>query len=234
MTRVKPPRYINKQDITTAADRLLDRMRESGFTPKWPQLADLVTDFLDLSIIWESFDPLEDGVIAAKILPSKSEIYINDAFQAIHDNHGLYESTLAHEIGHWMLHIDRDEPGHPGLGVTVGNDLVKIESPETSLGEEIFLCRNLDKKISDALHQKTPDDWREWQAQYFASCLLMPLAKIEEVRQGRNLTNWNHVNAIADELGVTKSNLVNRLQDLEYLEKSNSSSRLYLGKRSRK
>ena len=72
-----------------------------------------------------------------------------------------------------------------------------------------------------------------WQAQYFASCLLMPLDKLEEVRRGRNLTNRQHLGAVGDELGVTISNLINRLQDLEYLEKNSSSKQLHPGKRLR-
>ena len=95
----------------------------------------------------------------------------------------------------------------------------------------MFLCRSLDEGKVKVRHENTPEDWREWQAQYFASCLLMPVNKLEEVRQGRNLTNWQHLKAISDELGVTNSNLCNRLQDLEYIQKVANSNRLYPGKR---
>ncbi len=59
---------------------------------------------------------------------------------------------------------------------------------------------------------KTQDDRREWQAQYFAGCLLMPEYKLLECKRGRDLTNWKHLYAIADELCVTISNLIYRLQ----------------------
>jgi Zn-dependent peptidase ImmA (M78 family) len=176
-----------------------------------------VADYLDLSIVWEDFDPVSDGVIAAKIYPTRGEIYINNAFPAIRDNSGLYQSTLAHEIGHWLLHIDR--------GVAPQGD--------RSLPEEVFLCRSLAGDKIRVMKQRTPEEWREWQAQYFASCLLMPLDKLEELRRGRNLTNRQHLGAIGDELGVTISNLINRLQDLEYLEKGGNSKQLYPGKRLR-
>ncbi|MBD2093458.1 ImmA/IrrE family metallo-endopeptidase [Microcoleus sp. FACHB-1515] len=61
-------------------------------------------------------------------------------------------------------------------------------------------------------------DSREWQAQHFAICLLMPRFKIEEVRRSRNLLNWKHLDAIKEELGVSKRNLLHRLKDLELVQ----------------
>jgi IrrE N-terminal-like domain len=237
MTSIKPARYIDKSEITARADRLLVEMRDANWTPKWPQLADLVADYLDLSIVWEDFDAVKDGVIAAKIYPTRGEIYINNAFPAIRDNSGLYQSTLAHEIGHWLLHIDLDASGSAIAGVDsieVGTiDRESAPQGGRTLPEEVFLCRSLAGDKTRVVNQRTPEEWREWQAQYFASCLLMPLDKLEEVRRGRNLTNRQHLGAIGDELGVTISNLINRLQDLEYLEKGGNSKQLYPGKRLR-
>jgi Zn-dependent peptidase ImmA (M78 family) len=233
MTSIKPARFITKPEITAIADRLLVEMQDANCTPKWPQLADLVADYLDLSIVWEDFDAVKDGVIAAKIYPTKGEIYINNAFPAIRDNSGLYQSTLAHEIGHWVLHIERDAPASENTQQVELLDRANSSQGDRALPEEVFLCRSLAGEKTKVVNQKTPEDGREWQAQYFASCLLMPLDKLEEVRRGRNLTNWKHLDAIADELGVTISNLRNRLQDLEYLEKGVNSKQLYPGKRLR-
>lgn len=216
MSIIKPLRYIGKQEITAIADRLLAQMRSSPLPPKWPQVADHAADFLKLDIQWERFDPVRDGVVAAKIYPATKEIYLNEAFPLIVDSSGFYQSTLAHEIGHWLLHVNLDDV-----------DIQAIESDR----ERVFLCRSLDEKKVKVRHEKTLEEWREWQAQYFASCLLMPVDKLEQVRQGRNLTNWQHLKAISDELGVTSSNLCNRLQDLEYIQKAANSNRLYPGNR---
>lgn len=218
MTIIKPLGYIGKQEITATADRLLAQIGASAIPPKWPQVADRAADFLELDIQWERFDSVRDGVVAAKIYPATKEIYLNEAFPLIVDSSGFYQSTLAHEIGHWLLHVDPDDV-----------DIPAIDSDR----ERVFLCRSLDEQKIKVRHEKTPEEWREWQAQYFASCLLMPVAKLEEVRQGRNLTNWQHLKAIADELGVTISNLCNRLQDLEYIQKTSNSNRLYPGKKMR-
>jgi Zn-dependent peptidase ImmA (M78 family) len=237
MTSIKPARFITKPEITAIADRLLVEMRSANCTPKWPQLADLVADYLDLSIVWENFDAVKDGVIAAKIYPTKGEIYINNAFPAIRDNSGLYQSTLAHEIGHWVLHIDLESVLQSDLDASesaiAGANSIQVGTIDRTLPEEVFLCRSLAGDRTNVVKQRIPEEWREWQAQYFASCLLMPLDKLEEVRRGRNLTNRQHLRAIGDELGVTISNLINRLQDLEYLEKGGDSKQLYPGKRLR-
>jgi IrrE N-terminal-like domain len=214
MTIIKPLGYMGKQEITAIADRLLAQMRDSLLSPKWPQVADRAADFLKLDIQWERFDPVRDGVVAAKIYPATKEIYLNEAFPLIMDSSGFYQSTLAHEIGHWLLHVNLDDA-----------DIPAIESER----ERVFLCRSLDEQKVKVRHKKTPEEWREWQAQYFASCLLMPVDKLEQVRQGRNLTNWQHLKAISDELGVTSSNLCNRLQDLEYIQRVANSNRLYPG-----
>ena len=70
----------------------------------------------------------------------------------------------------------------------------------------------------------------EWQAQYFASCLLMPQYKLLEAQHNRDLTNWRHLYAMADEFGVTISNLTNRLKSLEWIILNSNSRQIYRGK----
>jgi Zn-dependent peptidase ImmA (M78 family) len=70
----------------------------------------------------------------------------------------------------------------------------------------------------------------EWQAQHFAACLLMPKFKLEEVQRGRDLTNWRHLYAIRDEMGVTISNLTRRLQDLELINIPRGTRQIYPGR----
>ncbi|MBG1264484.1 hypothetical protein [Nostoc commune] len=60
----------------------------------------------------------------------------------------------------------------------------------------------------------------------------MPLFKLEEVQRqrGRDLTNWNHLYAMREELDITISNLINRLQSLGWISISKGSKQIYLGK----
>lgn len=58
----------------------------------------------------------------------------------------------------------------------------------------------------------------------------MPQFKLEEVRRGRDLTNWRHLYAIREELGVTISNLTTRLKDLGWIYIPLGSKQIYPGK----
>ncbi len=145
----------------------------------------------------------EQGTIAAMILPIERKIIINE--QSLELPKGFEESSIAHEIGHWELHIDQTAISH---FLERQDDIV-----------EPFLCRNISSQQG-----------MEWQAQYFASCLLMPQFKLEEALIGRNLTKWVHLYAIKDEFGVTITNLTNRLQDLDWIQIPKGSKQIYLGK----
>jgi Zn-dependent peptidase ImmA (M78 family) len=173
-------------------------------------VADAAADYLNLGVIWESLPRDSEGEIAAMIMPLQQEIIINDRFSSLKEGFG--QSTIAHEIGHWILHIDRR---------AVGESRDKLAS--NSIGEaEIvnpFLCRNIASLKG-----------MEWQAQYFASCFLMPQDLLAIAIQGRDLTNWKHLYAMADEFGVTISNLINRLTSLKLIFKEPNSKRIHLGR----
>lgn len=219
---IKPYRQLNKRQIEQQADKIFSEMQLAKFMPKkWSNLAERTADFFDIGVNWESFDPSQDGVVAAKIYPTERRVELNRDFQALHTNEGLYQSTVAHEIGHWVLHVNQDE---------ADGAIVQAELPlGATMDRQIFLCKTVDEQVIYRNLKKTQNDWREWQAQYFASCLLMPRFKIEEVRVGRNLLNWGHLNALQEELGVSKRNLVHRLKDLELIQESGN--RLYPGEK---
>jgi Zn-dependent peptidase ImmA (M78 family) len=141
------------------------------------------------------------------ILPTEGKIVMNENNQELPK--GFEESSIAHEIGHWELHIDQN---------AVSN-FVELRDCGTETTVEPFLCRNVSSQKGI-----------EWQAQYFAGCLLMPQFKLEDVRRGRDLTNWRHLYAMKDELGVTISNLSNRLQDLSWIYIPKGSKQIYPGK----
>jgi hypothetical protein len=97
------------------------------------------------------------------------------------EHDGRYAFTLAHELGHWVLHRPLWESK-------------QIEVPLFSLdGAEptpAVVCRS-DKKPQ-----------AEWQADYFASCLLMPEPLVRETiaeLYGRDLPRWEGFNALVKE-----------------------------------
>jgi Zn-dependent peptidase ImmA (M78 family) len=185
-----------------------------NFAPRWPLEASLVADFLDLGVVWNYIRPDESGAIAARILPTERLIEINE--EILDKSQGFQESTLAHEIGHWVLHINQDEAD--GVVKQLELDLGDYGTPKES--EQPFVCRGASGSKIDSI---------EWQAQYFAGCLLMPKSILEEKRKGRDLTKWSHLYKMKDELGVSISNLTYRLQEFGWISIPKGSRKIYRG-----
>lgn len=207
MSLIKPYRFYPKPEIERRANDLLSRM-EYTFNVKlsWPLEVDRIADLLDLGVVWDQIPSDEYGPIAARILPRNRQIELNEEILTLPE--GFQASTLAHEIGHWMLHINHAEVQ---------------EEPATHLSssDDSFLCRP-NSSLSEL-------ESIEWQAQYFASCLLMPETLLREYCHRKNLTRWSTLYQLRDQLGVTISNLVNRLQDLGWIHIPQGSRKLMLG-----
>lgn len=217
MSILKPYRFYPKESIEYRANDILRRMHQKpNFAPEWPLEASSVADFLDLGVVWDLIPPDEGGAIAARILPAERLIEINE--DILDKPQGFQESTLAHEIGHWVLHINQDEADGVAkqLELDLGNFGSIKESDSSAFAWdaretetlEPFVCRGYSGSKIESI---------EWQAQYFASCLLMPRHILEEKRKGRDLTKWSHLYKIKDEMGVSISNLTHRLRDLGWI-----------------
>jgi Zn-dependent peptidase ImmA (M78 family) len=206
-TIFKPFRFISKQEIEAKATDVLQRMEQvPNYLPEWPLDASRVAEFLGLDVVWDSIPSDRDGTIAARILPLERLIEINEDIPKLRGGFG--ESTIAHEIGHWVLHINPNAI----------ESLLALQRQGKMVRVEPLLCRN-EMQLSGI----------EWQAQYFASCLLMPQYKLEEVSQGRDLTKWRHLYEMAESLGVTISNLIHRLKSLGWIQLAENSRDLALG-----
>ncbi|MGK7872968.1 MAG: ImmA/IrrE family metallo-endopeptidase [Xenococcaceae cyanobacterium] len=207
MRIVKPFRFIHKKEIEAKATDILRGMQQvPNYAPKWPLDASRVAEFLELDVVWDSIPDDEYGTIAARILPLERLIEINENIPKLRSGFG--ESTVAHEIGHWVLHIN---------SVAVERYL-RLEEKGVQIKVEPLLCR------SDINARGI-----EWQAQYFASCLLMPQYMLAEVKKGRDLRRWRHLYIMAGELGVTISNLIHRLKDLGWIYLAEGSRKIELG-----
>lgn len=201
-------RFISKGEIEEKAIDVLERMYQvPNYRPKWPLDASRVAEFLGLDVVWDSIPEDEYGAIAARILPLEHLIEINEDIPKLRDGFG--ESTIAHEIGHWVLHIN-PYAVQRCLFLQRQGRVIQIEP---------LLCRSEDNLRGI-----------EWQAQYFASCLLMPRYKLKQVCQGRDLTRWRHLYQMAEELGVTISNLIYRLKDLGWIDLPKDSRQIQRGK----
>lgn len=213
MSLIHYPSYLSKDYIEHEAIKILERMRTTPqYVPTFPLDPNRVAEFLGLDIVWDTLEADAQGQILARILPLRKLIEINDAIPELRENRGLESSTIAHEIGHWVLHINHDEIN--GLSTQLTLD-VQLEDSQP------LLCRSM-----------TRLEGIEWQAQYFAGCLLMPRSILEDILKDRKLTNWRHLYATAEDLGVAISNLTGRLQNLGWINISKVSKQIYLGKSS--
>ena len=143
MNVFKAYRFLPKEEIEHLALYILNQVQAKRKRPlKGNCVAEAVADYLDIGIVWEDIPPDGKGYIAAMILPLQKEIIINKQIPELEGGFG--QSTIAHEIGHWLLHID-----HNSLAI-----FKQRMTPEIAMTIKPFLCRrgNTEKKI-------------EWQAQ---------------------------------------------------------------------
>ena len=208
MSVFRPFRFISKLEIEAAALDVWLQMSQLQEEPTLPVDASVIAEFLGLDIVWDTIPEDEQGAIAARILPLEKLIEINENIPQLKGGFG--ESTIAHEIGHWVLHIDTEQVER----------FIRLQQKGMSVQVKPFLCRSSNLARI------------EWQAQYFAGCLLMPQHVLTKLKQDRDLTKWQHLYQMTEELGVTISNLTTRLQDLGWIyvdsdTRQISSNRIY-------
>ena len=206
MSVFRPFQFISKLDIEARALDIWLKMAESGEEPELPVDASVIAEFLELDIVWDTIAEDEEGAIAARILPLEKLIEINENIPQLMGGFG--ESTIAHEIGHWVLHIDTEKV----------ESYIRLNKKGVGVRVQPFLCRSSNLARI------------EWQAQYFAGCLLMPQHILTELTKDKDLTVWRNLYQTAEDLGVTISNLTTRLQDLGWIYLDSDTRKIYLKK----
>lgn len=170
-----------------AADTLRDFQRKTGNPIELPIDIDIIGELL-YGIVWE-YALLDDPKILAALFAGSRTVKINELHAPIFkDKSGFERFTKAHEIGHWILHVDQAV-----LGIDCLPGLER---------EERILCRNGTKSAI------------EHQADYYAASLLMPTNFIIEVARTKDLCHWPALYAIAESFDVTITALKIRLERL--------------------
>lgn len=205
MSVFRPFRFISKLEIEASALDVWLQMEKADKKLQLPIDASVIAEFLDLDLVWDTIPDDEYGAIAARILPLEKLIEINEDIPELRGGFGT--STIAHEIGHWILHIDTEKVER----------YIRLKQKGVELQVQPFLCRSQNNLARI-----------EWQAQYFAGCLLMPQHILTELKQNKDLTTWQHLYQMAAEIGVTISNLTTRLQELGWIYLDNDTRKLYL------
>ncbi|MEW6076477.1 MAG: ImmA/IrrE family metallo-endopeptidase [Thermodesulfobacteriota bacterium] len=144
--------YLSRADMARRAEALLAAYGEKDGKPVEPPVpVEAMIGFLGLKCVYVNFERInQPGVLGATYVNRRLIAVSRDLLDESVCGRSAF--TMAHEVGHWVLHRRLAEKGG-GAGS----------------GEEIIFCRREDtaKPV-------------ESQANYFAGCLLMPEAHVRE------------------------------------------------------
>jgi hypothetical protein len=106
-------RYITREQMDTLTERILSDFGHDAHSKVLQPvpIEELVEFYFDLQLCWEPIDHLDDGgVVLAALLPLDRRIVLNESRRELFERKpGTYHFTLAHELGHWVLHT-RETP----------------------------------------------------------------------------------------------------------------------------
>lgn len=105
---MKASKFITRERMEELTEQILE---DYGYDTQGKlihpvPIEELVEFHFDLQICWETIDHLDaEGIVMAALLPNERQIILNDTQRHLFDNKpGTYHFTLAHELGHWVLH----------------------------------------------------------------------------------------------------------------------------------
>lgn len=128
-----------------------------------------------------------------------------------------YKYTLAHEVGHWILHRGKmlDYDGQISLDMLLKQKLSVDENAYVKC-----LNRNVNPSYINT-KLKEDIDWIEWQANYWASAILMPKEIFCETyeKYKKMYVKEKMVENLANDFGVSKVAVENRIKNFnkEYI-----------------
>ncbi len=207
--------WISKETIALKALDLIENFQAlAKYEVKPPiPVEDIIERYLGLRLIYDDLYKIFGKDVLGAVYVESKAICINERlFES--SSEGRLVFTIAHEVGHWVLHRQY------------------IETLEKDHSRQVIVSK------------KNSKDTIEWQADYFASCLLMPEKEIREafekvcspeaivIKHSMNETRegsgeepfveqWPFIAAAMCEAGgfsnVSKHAMIIRLQDLGLL-----------------
>lgn len=180
-----------------AVDLLHEHERRTGTPVSLPVPIDAIVErTLGLQVVWLPIEELPGEIILARIDPDyrgHPTIQMNENRIAhFEEFFGTEQFSLAHEAGHWVLHL--------ACGRRRQLELLPGTAEST---DGVVLCR----RLSDG-------ERREIQADRFAAYLLMPEHLLRPVATRLDLARWSGVARFARDSGVSKRAMARRLDGL--------------------
>lgn len=154
-------RFIKLSEMESITEKILTEVGYSLDCTGVPSavLIDEIIEFrYKLDISWEEISHFcQDDLTMAAIIPKERKIILNDSCKNIFEEKmGTLNFTMAHELGHWVLHVEDKQNRQTELAFDNINDT--------------FYCRSFSEKPPI-----------EYQADMFAGCLLMPKPVITQM-----------------------------------------------------
>ena len=151
----------------------------------------------EIPVIWDVIPDCNGMPVLAKLEANKqgeSEVVIvmnENKLSFFEQYKGTEQYSQAHELGHYVLHID-----HANL-----RSLILPFAKE----QPTILCR------ADI---RNHHDRKEWQAERFAAYLLMPQDLLQKSCADMDLCQWSNLYKLKDEFQVSITALKRRLEEL--------------------
>lgn len=199
--------------------RLHELQQKTGKEPILPTPIDeLIEDIYGLRILWEAINEQPGETILAGLNAKEKLIVLNEKHKDLfQEKPGLERSTKGHEVGHWDLFSPKDEKelnfksdaDSPFCYRSSTSALLEVISDSWTDDSNYFVYRELTKNC-DEPHVKSSVD-------YYASCLSMPRELMLKAASNYDLLDWKFLYRFANDIDVTISALVVRLQQLNLI-----------------
>lgn len=202
-------RFISPDEMEQITSKIL---MEAGINTEWigkvesVDIDSLIEFKYNLNISWENIDHLDvESEILAAISPATQTIIMNESKKAFFvDKMGTMNFTKAHELGHWVLHVQ-------GLA----------ERLTSVSNKNVYYCRDYSKKEPE-----------EVQADMFAANILMPrkviTGALEELVSKNGKVKFADLYELKDDFDVSISALVNRTKALNLLKYDDETKEIFV------
>lgn len=180
---------------------LLDFRRRTGLRLEPPIDVDLVGELgCGLQWDWDVLPEPPSTLVWAALFPHEARVVMNEAhapkFAA---SRGLERFTKAHEIGHWMLHVDK----------------AKIDKAEEYSDGGIVTEYIVRGTLTSSQARRGQTNWLERHADWFAAALLMPASIFVPAAEQLDLRDENSLRQLAARFDVSLAALRARIGQLE-------------------
>jgi hypothetical protein len=217
-------RYISGQEAEhRAAERLARYAARRGPVTQPPvPLERLIDDEFDLRVLWVPFDSPTLLQPLAGLQPSERRILVNERRRDWFERYpGTLSFTLAHELGHWDLHVDHAALGHPVFdGFEPAATVLQFRTPRGVV--DVLLSKLQAAGLSneeryEALRGLTADVdgfFEARQVNRYAGALLMPEELLASAIAGRDILDRDVLRELARSFDVSLRALTIRLDGL--------------------